>query len=131
MSNTYQEPMANGLDHPLKHVPPEVLETARNFMRELSISDGYPPSDMIEPVADSFVMSMLPHLQAARGMFRAEIYRASPKQLSWKLTSEAGIIVQRANTRFSHINEAKQNLQDMVRPEYKPFEIIDRSDERF
>ena len=59
MSNDYQQPMANGQDHPLKPVPPAILETARQVLREAAEAPYHDLSaDMAEPLADSVVWAL-------------------------------------------------------------------------
>ena len=65
MSHDYQEPMANGEDHPLKNVDPKILEAARAETAGWVVWKDIPP-DMAEPMADSMVMALLPWLQAPK-----------------------------------------------------------------
>lgn len=56
MSNDYQEPMADGKDHPLKYVDPAVLIVAREVMATARID--LRDADLIEPLADAVVLEL-------------------------------------------------------------------------
>ena len=61
-SNDYQQPMANGQDHPLKNVDPAILAAARLPLEAaVTWKDVHP--DMAEPIADAVVMALLPWLK--------------------------------------------------------------------
>lgn len=75
----YQEPCLGGQDHPLKYVPDELLEAARGELRAAA-HWGDVAEDMIEPLADSVVMAVLPWLDAA---FHVGFPRSSERPLRY------------------------------------------------
>lgn len=52
-------------EHPLHSVPQEILDAAREVMRDVAIWKDV-AYDMADPIADSVVISLLPWLQARR-----------------------------------------------------------------
>ena len=57
MSNTYDDPA-----HPLHGVPKEILAAAREEMQGAAVWKDV-AEDMVEPLADAIVMSLLPWLR--------------------------------------------------------------------
>jgi hypothetical protein len=58
MADGYQAPTIDGSDHPLKHVPQDVLDAARSILDEAA-DDHDVDQDMAHPIADAVVMQML------------------------------------------------------------------------
>jgi hypothetical protein len=64
MSNTYQEPMADGGDHPLKPISPAILAAARQVLHDAADCHDVDP-EMADPIADAVVMALLPWMSAS------------------------------------------------------------------
>ena len=58
MTNSRYDAFPN---HPLCGVPQEILDAARHVMSEAAASNDVDP-DMVDPIADSVVMGLLPWL---------------------------------------------------------------------